>query len=130
MAVSRLAGLDRNRDREHRDTGAAGRRGRAGKPGVEALEQLCLLSLAAPPPIDEFAVPTPSALVGVAAGPDGTLWFTETSADRIGRITAAGAVTEFTVPSASSSPSGITAGPDGALWLLRQRTVDTCTDGR
>src|SRR5206468_2298578 len=36
---------------------------------------------------------------------------------RIGRITMAGVVTEFTVPTAGSDPGDIVAGPDGALWF-------------
>jgi streptogramin lyase len=36
------------------------------------------------------------------------------SGSGIGRITPAGAITEFTGP---GSPGGITAGPDGALWF-------------
>lgn len=50
----------------------------------------------------------------IAQGPDGALWFTENSA-QIGRISTAGAITEFQV--SSLSPWGITAGPDGALWF-------------
>src|SRR5262249_5406943 len=46
--------------------------------------------------ITEFVVPTrfsqPSDIV---AGPDGALWFTEPTGNAIGRITTAGAVTEF-----------------------------------
>ena len=34
-----------------------------------------------------------------------------------GRITTAGVVTSYTVPTSSSQPWGITAGPDGALWF-------------
>ena len=37
---------------------------------------------------------------GIAAGPDGNLWFTEEVGDKIGRITPVGAVTEFPVPTA------------------------------
>ena len=36
---------------------------------------------------------------------------------KIGRITTAGVITEFPVPTAGSSPRGITAGPDGNLWF-------------
>jgi virginiamycin B lyase len=36
---------------------------------------------------------------------------------RSGRITTAGVVTEYPIPTASSAPIGITAGPDGALWF-------------
>jgi virginiamycin B lyase len=50
----------------------------------------------------------------IAQGPDGALWFTENSA-QVGRISTAGAITEFQV--SNLSPWGITAGPDGALWF-------------
>ena len=39
----------------------------------------------------------------------------------IGRITTAGVVTEYPLPSAFSVPSGIAAGPDGALWFTEIR---------
>jgi streptogramin lyase len=51
------------------------------------------------------------------AGPDGNLWFTESSSNRIARITTIGVVTEFSVPTASSDPRGIASGPDGNLWF-------------
>src|SRR5438105_2670129 len=55
---------------------------------------------------------------GIAAGPDGNLWFTEEVGNRIGRITPAGGVTEFSVGlSASAFPYSIAAGPDGNLWF-------------
>ena len=69
---------------------------------------------------NEFAVPgAGSQPTGIAAGPDGNLWFTETGSDQIGRITTAGVVTEFTPPTLEQSASrlgAITAGPEGALW--------------
>lgn len=52
----------------------------------------------------------------IASGPDGNLWFTEYAGQRIGRITPAGVVTEYTL-SAGAFPSGIAAGPDGNLWF-------------
>ena len=55
---------------------------------------------------------------GIAAGPDGALWFSEFDGSQIGRITTAGVVTEFTIPTASSGPFGIAAGPDGSLWFV------------
>ncbi len=65
--------------------------------------------------------PVPSGLseepYDITNGPDGALWFTEPNGNRIGRITTSGAITEYVVPTANSSPSGITAGPDGALWF-------------
>ena len=41
----------------------------------------------------------------------------KTDGNKIGRITTAGAFTEYPIPTASSNPEGITAGPDGALWF-------------
>ena len=73
--------------------------------------------------ITEFPTPTASSSPrGIAAGPDGNLWFTETTAtsNQIGRITTAGVVTEFSIPTAFSYPVGITAGPDGNLWFTEQ----------
>jgi streptogramin lyase len=59
-------------------------------------------------------------LVGITAGPDGNLWFTE-SFDRIGRITPTGVVTEFSAGiTPLSYPTGITAGPDGNLWFTEE----------
>jgi hypothetical protein len=66
----------------------ARRRGRARKPEVEGLERHRLLSLAAPPPIDEFPVTAGSSPAGIATGPDGAIWFTESNGNEIGRITA------------------------------------------
>ncbi len=68
--------------------------------------------------INEFAVPTDSCVpYGIAAGPDGNLWFTERSGLNIGRITTAGVITEFPLPAAHEALNSITAGPDGNLWF-------------
>jgi hypothetical protein len=61
--------------------------------------------------ITEF--PATGASYGITAGPDGNLWFTESSTGNVGRITPNGVVTEFT----AHSGEGITAGPDGNLWF-------------
>ena len=66
--------------------------------------------------ITEFPVPDGSPY-GIAAGPDGNLWFTDLGSNRIGRITTSGTITEFVVPTAGSDPGGIAAGPDGNLWF-------------
>jgi virginiamycin B lyase len=54
---------------------------------------------------------------GITAGPDGNLWFTEMNANKIGRITLEGAVTEFSIPTAASGPQSIAKGSDGNLWF-------------
>ncbi len=46
----------------------------------------------------------------------GNLWFTEPEQSRIGRITPAGQITEFTLPS-RVTPSSIVAGSDGRIWF-------------
>ena len=66
--------------------------------------------------ITEYGLPTSSVPRGIVAGPDGNVWFTDRSGT-IGRITLAGSVTRFTVPTAGSSPEGIVAGPDGNMWF-------------
>jgi streptogramin lyase len=53
----------------------------------------------------------------ITAGPDGALWFTDTSNNAIGQISTGGTISEFTIPTAGSSPGGITVGPDGNLWF-------------
>jgi virginiamycin B lyase len=65
-----------------------------------------------------FPVPTPNAgLGGMVMGPDGNIWFTEITADKIGRLTPAGAFKEFDVP-AGSSPLAIASAPDGNLYFV------------
>jgi streptogramin lyase len=63
-----------------------------------------------------FADPGIVTPTGIAAGPDGNLWFTMLFANAIGRITPAGVVTIFR-DATISGPSGITPGPDGNLWF-------------
>jgi len=85
-----------------------------------------LLSLSSAPAwalagtIKEFPIPTKSAPIAITAGPDGNLWFTENEGGMIGRITPAGSITEFALPTGGSFPSGITTGPDGNLWFTEE----------
>ena len=60
---------------------------------------------------------------GIAAGPDGNLWFTEPAA-QIGRITPAGAITEYPAAHSLQRPRGIAAGPDGNMWFTEPRECD------
>ncbi len=72
----------------------------------------------AAPTITEYPVPTHDRQpLGIAAGPDGNVWFTESvGSGAIGRSTVAGSITEFT--SGLSGPAqSIVAGPDGNLWF-------------
>jgi streptogramin lyase len=75
--------------------------------------------------ITEFiTAPVPDAAsyqpLAIVAGPDGSLWFTQESIDRIGRLTPAGAYTSFETPVHDvdlGGPWGITIGPEGAVWF-------------
>jgi virginiamycin B lyase len=69
--------------------------------------------------VTEFPIPTANSnAFSITLGPDGNLWFTEVGGNKIGRITPAGVITEFSNGlTAGTVPGGITAGPDGALWF-------------
>ncbi len=68
-------------------------------------------------PLRTYATATKGAHpTGIALGDDGNIWFTETSAGKIARLSPwnGNAVTEF---SGFSSPFAITMGSDGNLWV-------------
>jgi streptogramin lyase len=62
--------------------------------------------------------------VGIAAGPDGNLWFAERGSDRIGRISPDGDLTEFPLPTENAQPFQVAAGPDGNVWFTELQTGD------
>jgi streptogramin lyase len=69
--------------------------------------------------ITEYTVPTHNRQpLGIAAGPDGNVWFTQSvSPGGIGRSSVSGSISEF-FSGISSGAQGITAGPDGNLWFV------------
>jgi virginiamycin B lyase len=86
--------------------------------------------------VTEFPTPTrvsnPQGVPGqtsnpfaITVGPDGALWFTESMADQIGRVTTTGTFSEYPLPSRASvhaNPEAITVGPDGAVWFTEPLT--------
>lgn len=65
-----------------------------------------------------FDIPTKdSQPMGIAAGPDGAMWFTEYIGNKIGRVTNEGKFTEFNL-GMNSGPVSIVLGPDGAMWFV------------
>ena len=57
------------------------------------------------PPSSPRASPPPSGPRGITAGPDGNIWFAEDGGNRIGRITPAGVVTEFSAGITPGQPA-------------------------
>jgi streptogramin lyase len=70
-----------------------------------------------PGEVARFPLPAGRGPHGITTGPDGAIWFANRYANTIGRITTAGALREFPVPTPDSRPFEITAGPDGNLWF-------------
>jgi streptogramin lyase len=62
----------------------------------------------------------------ITSGPDGNLWFT-TQSNTIGRMTTAGVLTEFPVPTPAAGLGAITAGPDGNVWFVETGKVGRIT---
>src|ERR1051325_10793811 len=79
---------------------------------------LLLTQIAAGTALKTFRIPTANSQPeGITLGPDGNMWFTETAANKIGRINSQGKITEFVLPQADSAPMDIVSGADGALWF-------------
>jgi streptogramin lyase len=69
------------------------------------------------PTFTEFAIPSGGAPYLITWGFSGDLWFTEREANRVAKITSAGVITEFTVPTANSFPEGISTVGNGEAWF-------------
>lgn len=70
--------------------------------------------------VTQYDLASGSNPTGITKGPDGLIWFTEFAANKVGKITPAGIITDYPVPTAHSGPSLITPGPDGNLWFTEQ----------
>lgn len=55
----------------------------------------------------------------ITAAADGSFWFTETGAGRIGRIAPGGAIEQLTPP-AAAAPGAIAAGPGNTIWFVEE----------
>jgi virginiamycin B lyase len=72
-----------------------------------------------PIPALDAGAPSP---VGIAVASDGSIWFadpTNGNDGEIGRITTAGAITEFDT---SAPANSVAVGPDGAVWYVMPTT--------
>lgn len=67
--------------------------------------------------LHKFALPVLSHPAGIVTGSDHNLWIAEPDINKIARMTPAGAVTQYALPTANASPDQITSGVDNALWF-------------
>ena len=63
-------------------------------------------------------------IFGIAAGPDGNVWFTEYNGNNISVITPDGQITRHPIPSRVAHPLGIATGADGNLWFTEESRQD------
>lgn len=64
-----------------------------------------------------FLVPTPnSGPFGIAVANDGSVWFTESQADKVGHLSPDGKITEYAVPTKEAMPTSITVS-NGVVWF-------------
>jgi virginiamycin B lyase len=72
--------------------------------------------------VTKFPIPTSSSNpVGVTFDVNGALWFTEEAAGKVGRLSQAGAMTEFAAQ--VGHPQGISAAEDGSVWYAELNGV-------
>ena len=86
--------------------------------------------------IREFMLPH-SILGSITSGPDGHLWFTEyqygvtgAQAGKIGRITTAGKLSDFPLPTTSYVPTSLTFGKDQSLWFIEVEVTASDPTGK
>jgi streptogramin lyase len=82
--------------------------------------------------VTTYMLPTANAEpVSIATGPDGNVWVSERSGDKIAKVTTAGQITEYPL---AVSPFHIISGPGNALWfstggdIMRITTAGVVTD--
>lgn len=63
-------------------------------------------------------------LNAITTGPDGALWFSDGFTRFIGRISTAGAITEYPLPNAIS-PGALASGPGSTLWFVDTSSAAT-----
>jgi streptogramin lyase len=90
---------------------------RRARPALEGLEVRCV-----PSTITELgSLPTLNSYpAGITTASDGSIWFTESRANKLGRLSPQGTLTEYPVPTSASDPEQITASPDGYVWFTER----------
>jgi virginiamycin B lyase len=68
--------------------------------------------------VHRYTIPTRGAQPwGIVSGPDAALWFTESGAGKIGRVTTDGAFSEYALPTRNGKPQGLAFDRNGSLWF-------------
>lgn len=71
--------------------------------------------------VKQVAFPNGSGPAGIVLGSDHNLWVTEPGINKVARMTPAGAITQFSIPTANAGANQIAAGWDGALWFTETK---------
>jgi len=72
---------------------------------------------AAPPQIQEYAVPRGAQPHDVAPAPDGSIWYTAQGSGELGRLDPKTGKTHHIPLGKGAQPHGVIVGPDGAPWI-------------
>lgn len=84
---------------------------------------LVVPGLGAPASAATQVIPVPTSAAGlgrIVTSPDGSMWFVEEDANKVGRITTGGQITEFALPadSDSTTTNDLDVAPDGTVWVI------------
>jgi virginiamycin B lyase len=70
--------------------------------------------------VKQFPLPQIGPVHGIAAGPDGRMWFTQSTSRSIGAVSIDGTIQMYqNPPEIDADPQRICAGPDGAMWFTQ-----------
>lgn len=67
-----------------------------------------------------------STVYDITAGSDGNVWFTDPGTNSVGKMTPAGAVTEYPLQVADAGPNSITKDSSGNIWIDEGGTNCSC----
>lgn len=66
--------------------------------------------------VEEYQLPPGHEPLGITTGADGNVWFVDRKVDSIGRLTLAGKLSEFAMPTKGLSPEFLTTSHAGSVW--------------
>ena len=99
---------------------------------VGAAAALIAASVSAQVAINEWGIPTANSQASnLVADASGNIWFTETAANKIGRVNQNGVFQEFDISTSNSQPWGIAVDATGRIWFteLAGNKIGNMTSG-